>query len=103
MYKVELRTGAVHHFRDSVELLSARQGKRNTLGLCLTTPGGQAEAVEKMVEIIRYHYEYFYTIFPRAAMSAGTILSMAADKIFGSIRALYAHILAPPINMHRFK
>ena len=87
----ELRTGDVHYFRDTVELLSARQGKRDTLGLCLTTPDGQAEAVEKMVEIIRHHYEYFYTIVPRAAMSAGTILSMAADKIFMD----YASSLGP--------
>ncbi len=90
-YYGELRTGAVPYFRDNVEILCGRQGKRNTLGLCLTTPGGQAEAVEKMVEIIRHHYDYFYTIVPKAAMSAGTVLSMAADKIFMD----YASSLGP--------
>ncbi|MBC6405190.1 MAG: serine dehydrogenasease [Rhodospirillales bacterium] len=83
--------GAVTYFRDVVEILSDRQKKRNTLGLCLTTSGGQAEVVEKMVEIIRYHYDYFYTIIPLAAMSAGTILCMAADKIFMD----YASSLGP--------
>ena len=90
-YYGELRTGAVPFFRDVVESLCDREGKRDALGVCLTTPGGQAEAVEKMVEIIRHHYKYFYAIVPRAAMSAGTILCMAADKIFMD----YASSLGP--------
>lgn len=90
-YYGELRTGAVPFFRDVVENLCDRDGKRNAVGICLTTPGGQAEAVEKMVEIIRHHYEHFYAIVPRAAMSAGTILCMAADKIYMD----YASSLGP--------
>ena len=53
--------------------------------------GGQAEAVEKMVEFVRHHYKHFYAIVPRAAMSAGTIFCMAADKIFMD----YASSLGP--------
>lgn len=52
------------------------------LALVLSTPGGVAETVEKMVEIIRYHYSEVYFIVPNAAMSAGTIFCMSGDKIY---------------------
>lgn len=81
-YYGELRTGNFTSFRDSVERLADRKEKRNALGLCLTTPGGQAEAVERMVEVIRHHYDSFYALVPNTAMSAGTIFCMAADKIY---------------------
>lgn len=81
-YYGELRTGNFTSFRDSIERLAERTEKRTTLGLCLTTPGGQAEAVERMVEVIRHHYAAFYVIIPNTAMSAGTIFSMAADRIY---------------------
>lgn len=35
-----------------------------------------------MVDLLRHHYAHLYAIVPRAAMSAGTIFCMAADKIF---------------------
>jgi len=78
----ELRSGVVTHLRDVVEALAARDGKRNALGICLTTPGGQAEIVEKCVEVLRHHYDHLYFIVPRMAMSAGTIFCMAGDKIY---------------------
>ncbi|PPD41241.1 MAG: serine dehydrogenasease [Methylocystis sp.] len=78
----ELRSAVVPHFRDVLEALASRPGKRNTLGICLTTPGGQAEVVEKCVEIARHHYDFLYFIVPRMAMSAGTIFCMAGDKIY---------------------
>lgn len=81
-YYGELRTGNFTFFRDSVERLANRPEKKGTLGLCLTTPGGQAEAVERMVEVIRHHYGQFFALVPNTAMSAGTIFCMAADKIF---------------------
>ncbi|AKM09311.1 hypothetical protein AB433_03870 [Croceicoccus naphthovorans] len=90
-YYGELRTSNFTFFRDSVERLAERDEKRNTLGLCLTTPGGQAEAVERMVEVIRHHYDNFYALVPNTAMSAGTIFCMAADKIYMD----YASALGP--------
>lgn len=81
-YYGELRTGNFTFFRDSVERLADRDEKRDALGLCLTTPGGQAEAVERMVEVIRHHYDSFYALVPNTAMSAGTIFCMAADRIY---------------------
>lgn len=81
-YYGELRRGHVAHFRAAVEKLADRDEKKQALGVCLTTPGGEAEAVEKMVEIARHHYRQLYAVVPGAAMSAGTILCMACDKIF---------------------
>ncbi|MAB45137.1 MAG: serine dehydrogenasease [Sphingomonadaceae bacterium] len=81
-YYGELRSSNFTFFRDSVERIAERDGKRNAIGLCLTTPGGQAEAVERMVEVIRHHYEAFYALVPNTAMSAGTIFCMAADRIY---------------------
>lgn len=81
-YYGELRRGNVAHFRAAVEKLAQRDDKKQALGICLTTPGGEAEAVEKLVEIARFHYDQLYAVVPGAAMSAGTILCMACDKIY---------------------
>lgn len=81
-YYGELRQGFVPFYRDTVEALARRDGARNAIGICLTTPGGQAEAVEQMADITRYHYEKVYFIVPRMAMSAGTIFCMSGDKIY---------------------
>ena len=81
-YFGELRAAYVPEFRSAVEKLAEQGTGRKALGICLTTPGGEAEAVEKMVEIARHHYEHLYAIVPHMAMSAGTILCMACDKIF---------------------
>lgn len=61
------------------------------LVIILTTGGGIVEAVEKMVEIIRYHYKELYFVVPDAAMSAGTIWCMSGDKIYMD----YASSLGP--------
>jgi|AZIJ01.1.fsa_nt_gi hypothetical protein len=50
--------------------------------IILDTPGGVAEAVEKMVEVTRHHFDEVYFVVPMAAMSAGTIFCMSGDKIF---------------------
>lgn len=39
-YYGELRTGFIPFFRDVVEELCDRDGKRNAIGVFLTTPGG---------------------------------------------------------------
>lgn len=81
-YFGELRTFHIAYVRSAVEKMAARADKRDVIGICLTTPGGQAEAVEKMVEIVRYHYNQVYFIVTREAMSAGTIFCMSGDRIF---------------------
>jgi hypothetical protein len=69
-------------FRDFIEILKEEKPGRNRLTILLNTPGGSAETVEKMVEIIRHHYDEVYFIVPDFAMSAGTIFCMSGDKIY---------------------
>lgn len=70
-------------FRNFIEELKKdKEFDRNRLTIILNTPGGSAETVEKMVSVIRKHYEEVYFIVPDAAMSAGTIFCMSGDKIY---------------------
>lgn len=73
--------GVIKPYRDFIELLK-KDSDSKTLTVILNTPGGSVETVEKLVEIIRYHYNYLNLIVPDFAFSAGTIWCMAADKIF---------------------
>ncbi|OIO22753.1 MAG: serine dehydrogenasease [Ignavibacteria bacterium CG1_02_37_35] len=79
--------GEIHHayeklFRDFIENRKSQNGTKEKLVIFLNTPGGSVESVEKMVDIIRYHYKEIYFIVPDYAMSAGTIFCMAGNKIF---------------------
>lgn len=69
-------------FRDFIEQLKSEPEKKERLVVFINSPGGSAEAVEKLVEIIRFHYTEVYFVVPDEAMSAGTIFCMAGDKIF---------------------
>jgi hypothetical protein len=69
-------------FREFIQLLKDDTLSQNRLVIFLNTPGGSVEIVEKMVEIIRFHYQEVYFVIPDEAMSAGTIFCMAGDKIY---------------------
>lgn len=69
-------------FRAHMENLANRDDKTDNLVFVIHTPGGVAEVVEKMVEIIRHHYQEVWFVVPDMAMSAGTILCMSGDKIY---------------------
>ncbi len=69
-------------FRAHMEGLADREVRPKNLVFLLHTPGGVAEVVEKMVDIIRHHYEEVWFVVPDMAMSAGTILCMSGDKIY---------------------
>lgn len=69
-------------FRAHIEILADNKNKTENLAFFLYTPGGVAEVVEKIVDIIRYHYKEVWFVVPDMAMSAGTILCMSGDKIF---------------------
>lgn len=56
--------------------------KRETLNVILTTGGGSAVAVERMVNILRKHYQEVNFIIPDYAYSAGTIFCMSGDNIY---------------------
>lgn len=55
--------------------------KTNEVDIIIETPGGIAETVEDMVELIRSRHERIGIIIPGMAKSAGTIFSMAGDEI----------------------
>lgn len=51
------------------------------LTLLMHTPGGVTNATETIVAYLRSKFEYIEVIVPTYAMSAGTMISLAADKI----------------------
>jgi membrane-bound ClpP family serine protease len=63
------------------ESVKCPKAERRRLVMVLNTPGGVAEAVEKMVEVIRKHFDHVTFVVPDHAMSAGTILCMSGDRI----------------------
>ena len=68
---------------DSVrQAIEMRQepGKKK-LAVVLYTSGGIREVVERIVKVIRHHYEEVTMIVPDQAMSAGTVFAMACDAI----------------------
>ncbi len=55
--------------------------KGNKLDLILHTGGGSAEATDAIVTYLRQKFNDIRIIIPQAAMSAGTMLALAADEI----------------------
>ncbi len=79
----EIQPSLVRPFRDLIEDLKRLDGAPQTkLVIILNTPGGSAETVEKLVDIIRYHYTDVSFVVPDFAMSAGTIFCMSGDRIY---------------------
>ena len=74
--------GLEKRFRDFIEDLKADNSDRSRIAIILTSPGGSAETVEKLVDMVRYHYSEVYFIIPDEAMSAGTIFAMSGDRIY---------------------
>lgn len=77
-----IRPEYLSEFRTQMEGLAERDDKPDNLVFFLYTPGGVAEVVEKMVDIIRHYYKEVWFVVPDMAMSAGTILCMSGDKIY---------------------
>lgn len=75
-------SGLERTFLTIVEDLAKDTNKRDTLYIVLTTPGGSAETVERIVNIIRHHYNEINFIVPDYAFSAGTIFCMSGDNIY---------------------
>ena len=78
----EIRIEINQFFRNFIEKLALREDKKDKLAICISTPGGSVEVVEKMVEVVRHHYNEVNFIVPDMAMSAGTIFCMSGDKIY---------------------
>ena len=67
--------------RVAVEALK-QKSQRPRLAVVLTTNGGYIEAVARMVDTLRHHYEHVAFIVPAQAFSAGTVLVMSGDEIY---------------------
>lgn len=84
-YVGQIHPAFLPNFIEQVERLSAKRHEKqnqNRLAVVLSTPGGIVETVEKMVSVIRHHFNEVFFVVPVSAMSAGTILCMSGDKIF---------------------
>ena len=66
------------------EVVESFQERRSRIAIVLDTPGGILEVVERMVDVIRHHYDEVDFLIPDLAMSAGTVFVMAGDRIFMS-------------------
>ena len=63
--------------------------KGKEIDIILETPGGYAEVVEDLVNLVRDKYEKVGIIIPGYAKNAGTIFAMAGDEILmGPMSAL---------------
>lgn len=69
-------------FRDAIEDLKSNGENRDKIFIILKTPGGSAETVEIIANVLRHHYKEVNFIIPQYAYSAGTILCMAGDDIY---------------------
>jgi hypothetical protein len=82
-YYGPIDAGATRAFRDFIEkTVAATHCDAKRLVFFLNSPGGSAEAAEKMVEIMRHHYAEVFFVVPDFALSAGTILCMSGDRIY---------------------
>jgi len=63
-------------FKDQLSYIAT-----NEVDVIIETPGGIAETVEDIVELIRSKHERVGVIIPGSAKSAGTIFAMAGDEI----------------------
>jgi len=77
-----LQPGVDRLFRDVIEDLKTEDQKRDVIYVILTTPGGSAETVQILVNVLRHHYKEVNFIIPQYAYSAGTILCMSGDNIY---------------------
>ncbi len=74
-----------------IEDIASDPDKKEKLFVVLTTTGGSAVAVERYVNIIRYHYHEVNFIVPDYCYSAGTIFCMSGDNIYMD----YSSVLGP--------
>lgn len=64
-------------FKDQLSFVNST----NKLDIIIETPGGIAETVEDIVNVVRRNFDHLGIIIPGTAKSAGTIFAMAGDEI----------------------
>ena len=90
---ITIHPGDLLPFKDQLSYL-----KTNNVDIILETPGGIAETVEDMVELIRSTHDRIGIIIPGSAKSAGTIFSMAGDEILMGIASALGPIDAQVVS-----
>ncbi len=91
-YHGQIHPALFKTFRDFIEDVKFRSKRdENVISVVLRTVGGSAETTERMVSVLRKHYNQVNFIVPDVAMSAGTIFCMSGDKIYMD----YASSLGP--------
>ena len=80
--------GDVAGFMEACSNITERE-----LDLIIHSPGGQAEATESIIKYLRSRFRHIRVIVPQAAMSAATMLALAADEI-----VMGAHSQLGPID-----
>ena len=73
--------GGESSFLKIIEELVDDPNKKDKIYIVLTTGGGSATVVERIVNILRHHYIEVNFIVPDYAYSAGTIFCMSGDNI----------------------
>ena len=58
------------------------QDRKPRIAIILNTLGGTIEVVERLVSVIRHHYNEVDFLIPDRAMSAGTVFAMSGARIF---------------------
>ena len=79
-------SGALIHgiddiFRNALERLRQNSDSQKIV-VVLETPGGYIEVVQRIVETLRFHYDYVDFLVPNCAFSAGTVFAMSGDAIY---------------------
>lgn len=85
-------------------------GPTKKLSLILDTNGGQTSAAWRLINLLRSFGDELEVIVPTKAMSAGTLMSLGADRIvmtkqgaLGPIDpSLDSHPLSPTVGSHQF-
>lgn len=84
VYAADFRAGAASQVQlfDMQGLMEVfRDLPGDELDLVLHSPGGEAEATDRLVRYMRSRFTHIRVFVPLAAMSAATMWSMAADEI----------------------
>lgn len=85
---VSINLGDTQGFMEAVSNVTERE-----LDLILTSPGGSAEAADSIMSYLRTRFDNIRVIVPVAAMSAATMMALAADRI-----VMGAHSQLGPID-----
>ncbi len=85
---LQIGLGDVQGFMEAVSNVEERE-----VDLFLHSPGGSAEAADSIIQYLRTRFDHIRVVVPVAAMSAATMISLAADEIL-----MGAHSQLGPID-----